>query len=74
MLRPKYLLVKEQEPHIWNHLGSGMNTRVDAIVVGGKNVHADGDFTNAGGNPYADFIARWWARATDSLYLPLILR
>ena len=43
----------------WNDVGGGLNERVRAIAVAGKDVYVGGDFTNAGGNPNADHIARW---------------
>ena len=43
----------------WQALGSGLNGYVLAIAVEGPNVYVGGIFTDAGGNPNADYIARW---------------
>ncbi len=43
----------------WFALGSGLNGTVDAIATSGSNVYVGGNFTNAGGDPSASYIARW---------------
>ena len=37
----------------------GLNGTVNSIALAGANVYAGGDFTDAGGNPNGDYIARW---------------
>ena len=55
-------------------LGSGLNGEADAIAVAGSDVYVGGGFTDAGGDPYADRIARWGSAAVCGLYLPAVLR
>ncbi|MCS7287680.1 MAG: Ig-like domain-containing protein [Roseiflexus sp.] len=47
----------------WSSLGTtiknALNERVNAIVVHRTGVYVGGDFTNAGGVPEADYVARW---------------
>lgn len=43
----------------WNAMGSGLNLIGWVIAVSGSDVYVGGQFTNAGGNPNADYIARW---------------
>ncbi|MDW8392384.1 MAG: hypothetical protein RMK84_19895, partial [Oscillochloridaceae bacterium] len=47
----------------WNALGGGadgaLNGPVLALAVSGANVYAGGTFTDAAGNPTADYVARW---------------
>ena len=49
----------------WFSLGAGLNGNVYAIAVAGQDpvfhqdVYAGGEFTDAGGNATADYIARW---------------
>ncbi|MGQ9927994.1 MAG: hypothetical protein ACUVS4_14120, partial [Chloroflexaceae bacterium] len=49
----------------WHALGSRLSgiysgsCSVNIIVVSGSNVYVGGRFTNAGGNPNANYIARW---------------
>lgn len=43
----------------WNAFGSGLNNTVWVIAISGSDVYVGGEFTNAGGNPNADNIARW---------------
>lgn len=38
---------------------NGLNNSVSAIAVSGSDIYVGGNFTNAGGNPNADRIARW---------------
>ena len=55
----------------WNPLGNGLGARVYAILVVGSDVYVGGDFQDAGGNPDADYIARWdgaaWQEVGDGL-------
>ena len=45
----------------WNLLGAAnaINAPVYTIAISGTDVYVGGNFTNAGGNPDADYIARW---------------
>jgi len=44
----------------WSPLGTKpLNGNVRGIALVGTNVYAIGDFTNAGGDPNADYIAKW---------------
>jgi hypothetical protein len=43
----------------WNALGPGLNDVVFAVAAAGADVYVGGDFVNAGGDPFADGIARW---------------
>ena len=46
----------------WDHLGTrpgAINRQVSAIAVSGTDLYVGGFFTDAGGNPNADRIARW---------------
>jgi len=43
----------------WNALGPGLNGVVQTIEVYGNDVYAAGNFTDAGGDPDADHVARW---------------
>ena len=45
--------------YIWNPVGSGANNVVAVITVDGTNVYAGGSFTDIGGDPNADRIAKW---------------
>ena len=59
----------------WHPLRSGINNTVFEIAVSGTDMYVGGDFSNAGGNPYADFIAV--ARVSPAMkrvHLPLIMR
>jgi LPXTG-site transpeptidase (sortase) family protein len=51
----------------WSTLGSGLNNNVFAITVRGSNIYVGGWFTNAGGNPNADYIAVWDGSAWSAL-------
>jgi hypothetical protein len=51
----------------WHALGSGLKGDVCAIAVAGAEVYVGGWFTEAGGNPDADFIARWDGTAWHAL-------
>ena len=57
----------------WHALGSGLNNGVHAIAVEGPDVYVGGYFTDAGGNPNANSIARWGTRFCN-VYLPLVLK
>src|SRR6187401_853240 len=43
----------------WNELGPGLWQTVFEIELNGTDVYAGGNFTNAGGNSAADYVARW---------------
>jgi len=43
----------------WHTLGSGLNGAVNTIVIHNQEVYVGGGFINAGGDPQADFIAKW---------------
>lgn len=43
----------------WHALGAGLNDDVRTIVKLGNDIYVGGLFTNAGGNEFADYIARW---------------
>jgi hypothetical protein len=48
--------------YTWEHLGTragALNNTVFTIGVSGTDVYVGGRFTDAGGNPNADYIARW---------------
>jgi hypothetical protein len=47
-----------------------LNSQVNAIAVEGPNIYVGGGFTDAGGDPYADYIARWGP--SYRVYLPLV--
>lgn len=46
-------------PYAWNALGSGLNDIVYAIETNGTDVYVGGQFTAAGGNLNANYIASW---------------
>jgi hypothetical protein len=50
---------------------TGLNGGVRALALQGSDLLAGGDFFNAGGNPLADFIARY---GLTRVYLPLVTR
>ncbi len=54
VLQPAALTVDD-----WAPLGSGLNDSVRAIAFDGTDVYVGGWFTNAGGDPNADNIAKW---------------
>ncbi|MCX7791253.1 MAG: hypothetical protein N2378_11485 [Chloroflexaceae bacterium] len=58
-------------PPRWTSLGSGtngaLNNSVYALAVSGGNVYVGGYFTNAGGIPEADYVARWDGMAWSAL-------
>lgn len=43
----------------WNPLDMGLNGAVNVVVVHGSDVYVGGNFTDAGGDPDADCLARW---------------
>ncbi len=46
-------------PLRYGGLGSGLNGPVFSLATAGPNLYAGGMFTDAGGDPDADYIARW---------------
>ena len=50
----------------WSHLGSGVNSYVNALAVSGTNLFAGGAFTTAGGVT-ANYIAAWNGRTWSAL-------
>jgi hypothetical protein len=54
-------------PSIWNALGAGLNNMVLVIAISGSDVYVGGYFTDAGGNPNADYIAKWDGTAWSAL-------
>jgi hypothetical protein len=48
-------------------MGSGLNSSVTAIALSGGDIYAGGLFTDAGGNPSADKIARWDVSSRSAL-------
>ena len=61
------LFTPESVSAIWNALGTGLNGTVNAVAVNGSDVFVGGYFTDAGGNPNADHIARWDGTAWHAL-------
>ena len=65
-------------PGGWDHLGTGVNARVDALIsvphFGAipDSVYAGGVFTSAGGNTSAVAVARWDGEAWHSIGAPPI--
>ena len=51
----------------WKPIGGGLNGPVMAIKIVGSDVYVGGDFTDAGGIPGADNIARWDGRKWNAL-------
>lgn len=51
----------------WNSLATGLNDIVLSIVVDNGYVYVGGLFTDAGGNPNADYIAKWDGGAWSAL-------
>lgn len=43
----------------WNPLDMGLNGAVNVVVIHGSDVYVGGNFTDAGGDPDADCLARW---------------
>ena len=43
----------------WNALDTGLNGNVSVIAVAGPDVYVGGRFTDAGGDPTADYFALW---------------
>ncbi len=52
---------------IWNELRGALNSYVKAIAVVGSNVYVGGNFTDVGGIPNIDYIARWDGDSWNSL-------
>lgn len=44
---------------IWTPLGGGLNNIVHAIAISGTDVIVGGEFTDAGGDGNADYLAKW---------------
>ena len=55
-----------------SNVDTGLNDRVRAIAVAGPDVYVGGHFTNVGGNPNADYVARWGT--VPRVYLPPAMR
>jgi hypothetical protein len=59
--------------YTWEHLGSGLEGLLNppgpvyAIAISGTNVFVGGAFTDAGGDPNADYIARWDGTSWNAL-------
>lgn len=53
------LLIPENAIPTWQSIGSGLNGIVYAIVVNGSDFFVGCEFTDAGGDPNSDRIARW---------------
>ncbi|MFZ5879309.1 MAG: choice-of-anchor Q domain-containing protein [Chloroflexota bacterium] len=51
----------------WNALGTGLNNFVSAIAISGTDVYVGGNFTDAGGDVNADYIAKWDGSAWSAL-------
>jgi hypothetical protein len=43
----------------WFSLGSGLNDAVRTLELAGTDLYVAGNFSDAGGDPYADKVARW---------------
>ena len=46
-------------PNAWNPLENGLNGAVYTIFMNGLDIYVGGEFTDAGGNVNADYIAKW---------------
>ena len=57
----------------WQPLSAGLNHWVYALAAAGQNVYVGGAFTDAGGSPDGDYIARWVSLAYR-LFLPVVLK
>src|SRR3954451_897281 len=64
-------------PGGWEHVGVGepatssaLNGTVDALHVDGSTLLVGGAFTNAGGDPNADYVATWDGRSWKALGAP----
>ena len=69
-LDPEIGPVFHPQSFTWEHLGTrpgALNDTVSAVAVSGSNVYVGGAFTDAGGNPNADRIARWDGSAWQAL-------
>ncbi len=54
-----------------NALGGVSSPSVNTLAIDGDNLYVGGNFINAGGNPYADYVARL---TQFRVYLPLAVR
>ena len=69
-LDPEIGPVFHPQSFTWEHLGTrpgALNNAVYAVAVSGSDVYVGGGFTDAGGNPNADRIARWDGSAWQAL-------
>jgi hypothetical protein len=69
-LDPELGPVFHPQSFTWEHLGTrpgALNNAVLAVAVSGSDVYVGGGFTDAGGNPNADYIARWDGSAWQAL-------
>lgn len=58
----------------WNPLDMGLNGAVNVVVIHGSDVYVGGNFTDAGGDPDADCLARWdgsnWHAVAAGIFPP----
>jgi hypothetical protein len=65
---PSFSPSQDPTPNSWNALGTTpLNSYVNVIAINGSDVYAGGNFTDAGGDPNADYIAKWDGSAWSAL-------